>query len=185
MVWIFLWRRLLPNHVHLLGSQQEVLLALHMAGQSLLLVSIVPFRIWFLLLLLHMNLTISLFKGRHATQDEVAASAIQAVHLDQQYSGEPVQVRVTMGKEPRHFMSIFKGKMVIFEVQHYIYIIEQFLYKHVTFSIVVPVNFIIVPKSCFREAHPEKGQLIQNHQSGCSRSMALTHPILKQLKFQP
>ncbi|XP_075880593.1 advillin [Nelusetta ayraudi] len=56
-----------------------------------------------------------IWQGRHATQDEVAASAFQAVHLDQQHGGEPVQVRLTMGKEPRHFMSIFKGKMVIFE----------------------------------------------------------------------
>uniref|UniRef100_A0A3Q3LF23 Advillin n=1 Tax=Mastacembelus armatus TaxID=205130 RepID=A0A3Q3LF23_9TELE len=56
-----------------------------------------------------------IWQGRHATQDELAASAFQAVDLDQKYGGEPVQVRITMGKEPRHFMAIFKGKMVIFE----------------------------------------------------------------------
>ncbi|XP_029007430.1 advillin [Betta splendens] len=56
-----------------------------------------------------------IWQGRHATQDELAASAFQAVNLDQQYGDEPVQVRVTMSKEPRHFMAIFKGKMVIFE----------------------------------------------------------------------
>lgn len=56
-------------------------------------------------------------KGRHASQDELAASAFQAVSLDQKYNDEPVQVRVTMGKEPRHFMAIFKGKMVIFVVR--------------------------------------------------------------------
>ncbi|XP_074524428.1 advillin [Halichoeres trimaculatus] len=56
-----------------------------------------------------------IWQGLHATQDELAASAFQAVNLDQQYGGEPVQVRVTMRKEPRHFMTIFKGKMVIFE----------------------------------------------------------------------
>ncbi|XP_034022731.1 advillin [Thalassophryne amazonica] len=56
-----------------------------------------------------------IWQGRHASQDEVAASAFQAVALDQRYGGQPVQVRVTMGKEPRHFMAIFKGKMVIFE----------------------------------------------------------------------
>ncbi|XP_041803997.1 advillin [Chelmon rostratus] len=56
-----------------------------------------------------------IWQGRHATQDEVAASAFQAVDLDQRHGGEPVQVRITMGKEPRHFMAIFKGKMVIFE----------------------------------------------------------------------
>ncbi|GAA6215657.1 advillin-like [Lates japonicus] len=56
-----------------------------------------------------------IWQGRHATQDELAASAFHAVDLDQKYGGEPVQVRVTMGKEPRHFMAMFKGKMVIFE----------------------------------------------------------------------
>lgn len=55
-------------------------------------------------------------QGRHATKDEVTAMAFQSVDLDQEYGGEPVQVRVIMGKEPRHFMAIFKGKMVIFEV---------------------------------------------------------------------
>uniref|UniRef100_A0A668A4R9 Advillin n=1 Tax=Myripristis murdjan TaxID=586833 RepID=A0A668A4R9_9TELE len=56
-----------------------------------------------------------IWQGRHASQDELAASAFQAVNLDQKYGGQPVQVRITMGKEPRHFMAIFKGKMVIFE----------------------------------------------------------------------
>lgn len=56
-----------------------------------------------------------MWQGHHATQDELAASAFQAVSLDQKYNGEPVQVRVTMGREPRHFMAIFKGKLVIFE----------------------------------------------------------------------
>ncbi|KAJ8258499.1 hypothetical protein COCON_G00175110 [Conger conger] len=55
------------------------------------------------------------WQGRHASQDEVAAMAFQAVAVDQRHGGEPVQVRVTMGKEPRHFMSMFKGKMVIYE----------------------------------------------------------------------
>ncbi|XP_069012200.1 advillin isoform X2 [Embiotoca jacksoni] len=56
-----------------------------------------------------------IWQGRHTTPDELAASAFQAVDLDQKYNGEPVQVRVTMGKEPRHFMAMFKGKMVVFE----------------------------------------------------------------------
>lgn len=53
--------------------------------------------------------------GRHATQDEITACAYQAVNLDNRFNGAPVQVRVTMGKEPRHFMAIFKGKLIIFE----------------------------------------------------------------------
>lgn len=39
--------------------------------------------------------------------------------MDQQFDGAPVQVRVSMGKEPRHFMAIFKGKLVIYEVRTY------------------------------------------------------------------
>uniref|UniRef100_A0A674IA68 Advillin n=1 Tax=Terrapene triunguis TaxID=2587831 RepID=A0A674IA68_9SAUR len=56
-----------------------------------------------------------IWQGRHATPDELAASAYQAVEVDRQFDGEPVQVRVSMGKEPRHFLAIFKGKLVIFE----------------------------------------------------------------------
>uniref|UniRef100_A0AAY4CLY5 HP domain-containing protein n=1 Tax=Denticeps clupeoides TaxID=299321 RepID=A0AAY4CLY5_9TELE len=61
------------------------------------------------------NYILYIWQGRHASQDELAASAFQAVSLDDKYNGEPVQVRVSMGKEPRHFMTIFKGKMVVFE----------------------------------------------------------------------
>uniref|UniRef100_A0A665TRC4 Advillin n=1 Tax=Echeneis naucrates TaxID=173247 RepID=A0A665TRC4_ECHNA len=56
-----------------------------------------------------------IWQGNHSSQDERAASAFQAVALDEKYGGEPVQVRITMGKEPKHFMAMFKGKMVIFE----------------------------------------------------------------------
>ncbi|XP_032871329.1 advillin isoform X1 [Amblyraja radiata] len=56
-----------------------------------------------------------IWQGRHATQDELTASAYQAVQIDQRFGDKPVQVRVTMGKEPRHFMTIFQGKLIIFE----------------------------------------------------------------------
>ncbi|XP_076003364.1 advillin [Genypterus blacodes] len=56
-----------------------------------------------------------MWQGRHASADEVTASAFQAVALDQKYEGRPVQVRLAMGKETRHFMAMFKGKMVVFE----------------------------------------------------------------------
>uniref|UniRef100_A0A8C7IU46 Advillin n=1 Tax=Oncorhynchus kisutch TaxID=8019 RepID=A0A8C7IU46_ONCKI len=62
-----------------------------------------------------LNYLLYMWQGRHASQDEIAASAFQAVALDQKYGDQPVQVRITMGKEPRHFMAMFKGKMVIFE----------------------------------------------------------------------
>ncbi|XP_061432583.1 villin-1-like [Lethenteron reissneri] len=58
---------------------------------------------------------IYMWQGRHASRDEVTASAYQAVELDRRYGGEPTQVRVTMGKEPRHFLAIFRGPVVIFE----------------------------------------------------------------------
>lgn len=56
-------------------------------------------------------------QGRHATQDEITACAYQAVSVDNKYNGAPVQVRVTMGKEPRHFLAIFKGKLIVYEVR--------------------------------------------------------------------
>ncbi|NXU18049.1 VILI protein, partial [Pardalotus punctatus] len=60
------------------------------------------------------NHIIYLWQGRQATADELAASAYHAVALDQKYNNEPVQIHVTMGKEPAHLMAIFKGKMVVY-----------------------------------------------------------------------
>ncbi|KAM3667903.1 villin-1 isoform 1-T1 [Ammospiza maritima maritima] len=60
------------------------------------------------------NRIIYIWQGRQASADEVAASAYQAVALDQKYNNEPVQIRVTMGKEPAHLMAIFRGKMVVY-----------------------------------------------------------------------
>lgn len=71
-------------------------------------------------------------QGRHATPAELAASALLAVQLDQQYNGEPVQVRVPMGKEPLHLMAIFKGKMIIYEVSG---IKQNLLYTSHTYRI--------------------------------------------------
>lgn len=62
-----------------------------------------------------MHYILYMWQGRHATTAELTASAFQAVALDQKYHGEPVQVRVPMGKEPLHLLAIFKGKMVIYE----------------------------------------------------------------------
>ena len=55
-------------------------------------------------------------QGSQASKDEIAASAYQAVILDQKYNNEPVQIRVPMGKEPPHLMAIFKGRMVVYQV---------------------------------------------------------------------
>ncbi|XP_012691955.2 villin-1 [Clupea harengus] len=56
-----------------------------------------------------------MWQGRHASTAEMTACAYQSVALDQQYNGEPVQVRVPMGKEPMHLMAMFKGRMVVYE----------------------------------------------------------------------
>uniref|UniRef100_A0A8C5WZG7 Gelsolin-like domain-containing protein n=1 Tax=Laticauda laticaudata TaxID=8630 RepID=A0A8C5WZG7_LATLA len=58
---------------------------------------------------------IYMWQGRHASVDETTACAINAVELDKKYGDEPVQVRVAMGKEPRHFLAIFKGNLIIYE----------------------------------------------------------------------
>lgn len=57
-------------------------------------------------------------QGRHATKDEIEECGKQANKMDDEYKGAPVQVRVIMGKEPRHFLAIFKGKFIIFEVRY-------------------------------------------------------------------
>ena len=47
-------------------------------------------------------------------QDEKAASAINAVKMDNELGGKAIQVRVTQGSEPRHFIKMFQGKMIVF-----------------------------------------------------------------------
>lgn len=59
---------------------------------------------------------LSVPQGRHASVDEITACALNAIELDKKCGDEAVQVRVTMGKEPRHFLAIFKGRLVIYEV---------------------------------------------------------------------
>lgn len=55
-------------------------------------------------------------QGRHATKDEIEECTNQADKIDNKYKGAPLQVRVVMGKEPRHFLAMFKGKFIIYEV---------------------------------------------------------------------
>lgn len=119
MVWLLLWGRLLPGSLHIRGLWEAALHPVHLAGRPGAGPQL-PERV-----LLWPELgqgqqgpsPLSPLQGRHASQDELAASAYQAVEVDQRLHGAPVQVRVTMGKEPRHFMAIFKGKLVIFEVR--------------------------------------------------------------------
>merc|ERR1719270_812633 len=54
------------------------------------------------------------WQGGQSTTDEKAASAINAVRVDDELGGKAIQVRVVQGREPRHFLKMFNGKMVVF-----------------------------------------------------------------------
>ncbi|XP_044051708.1 gelsolin-like isoform X2 [Siniperca chuatsi] len=57
-----------------------------------------------------------MWQGAESSQDEVGASAILAVQLDDELGGGAVQVRVVQGKEPAHLMSLFGGQpMVVYK----------------------------------------------------------------------
>ncbi len=53
------------------------------------------------------------WQGRNSTRDEKGASALLTTEMDNKLGGRPVQCRVTQGKEPLHFCSLFEGKMII------------------------------------------------------------------------
>ncbi|XP_042372592.1 gelsolin-like [Plectropomus leopardus] len=56
---------------------------------------------------------IYIWQGAESSQDEVGASAILAVQLDDELGGGAVQVRVVQGKEPAHLLSLFKGQPMV------------------------------------------------------------------------
>ncbi|KAM7415444.1 hypothetical protein PAMA_017788 [Pampus argenteus] len=59
---------------------------------------------------------IYIWQGMESSQDEVGASAILAVQLDDEIGGGAVQVRVVQGKEPAHLMSLFRAQpMVVYK----------------------------------------------------------------------
>ncbi|XP_043235467.1 gelsolin, cytoplasmic-like isoform X3 [Amphibalanus amphitrite] len=58
------------------------------------------------------------WQGNESSQDEKAASALQAVKMDDELGGKAVQVRISQGEEPRHFLMLFKGKMIVFMGGH-------------------------------------------------------------------
>lgn len=55
-----------------------------------------------------------IWQGKQSSKDEKSASAFQAVKLDDEVGGHAIQIRVTQDNEPKHFMHIFKGKLVTF-----------------------------------------------------------------------
>ncbi|KAM6176834.1 villin-like protein [Erethizon dorsatum] len=56
-----------------------------------------------------------LWQGHQATADETKALICNAEELDLMYQGALVQVHVTMGSEPPHFLAIFQGQLVVFQ----------------------------------------------------------------------
>ena len=55
-------------------------------------------------------------QGAVATTEDRAACAGLVVSKDAEMGGNAVQMRVVMNKEPRHFLKIFGGKIIIFMV---------------------------------------------------------------------
>lgn len=55
-------------------------------------------------------------QGLQATAHEIRALRGNAEELDLWYRGALVQEHVTMGSEPPHFLAIFQGRLVIFQV---------------------------------------------------------------------
>lgn len=58
------------------------------------------------------------WQGLNSTQDEKASAAIWTIKVDDEVGGKAVQVRVVQGREPEHFLKIFKGKMIVFMGGH-------------------------------------------------------------------
>lgn len=49
--------------------------------------------------------------------DEQGTAALKTIEMDnQKFNGSALQVRVVEGKEPTHLMSIFDGKIIIYQV---------------------------------------------------------------------
>ncbi|XP_029002252.1 scinderin like a [Betta splendens] len=59
------------------------------------------------------NHIIYIWQGRKCSKDELGASAILAVKLDDSMGGVATQVRVSQGQEPPHLVSLFKGKLLV------------------------------------------------------------------------
>jgi hypothetical protein len=64
------------------------------------------------------HVIIYFWQGVSSSQDERAASAIHALRLDNELGGKAIQIRVVQGKEPQHFLRMFRGKLVVFMGGH-------------------------------------------------------------------
>lgn len=63
----------------------------------------------------HSQSIVYFWQGSKSSTDEKGASAIHAARIDnEELGGGAVQVRVVQGQEPRHFIKMFGGNMVVF-----------------------------------------------------------------------
>lgn len=53
-------------------------------------------------------------QGKNASTKDKARSALYTSQLDRELNDAALQVRVVQGHEPRHFLKIFKGKLVTY-----------------------------------------------------------------------
>lgn len=53
------------------------------------------------------------FQGRDSSVNEKGTSAVLTIELDKEISGMAKEIRVVQYKEPKHFLMLFQGKMVI------------------------------------------------------------------------
>ena len=59
------------------------------------------------------------WQGESCSIDERGASAIHAARIDnEELGGRAIQVRVVQGQEPRHFIKMFAGNMIVLKGQH-------------------------------------------------------------------
>ena len=59
------------------------------------------------------------WQGEKCSIDERGASAIHAARIDnEELGGRAIQVRVVQGQEPRHFIKMFAGNMIVLKGQH-------------------------------------------------------------------
>lgn len=60
----------------------------------------------------------SLLQGHQSTVEDTKALTCNAEELDLMYQGALVQGHVSTGREPPHFLAIFQGRLVVFQVGH-------------------------------------------------------------------
>ncbi|XP_008194361.1 advillin isoform X4 [Tribolium castaneum] len=53
--------------------------------------------------------------GSHATQEEITYTNAKVLEIDEELGGLGFQARVIQGREPAHFLQLFKGKLIVFK----------------------------------------------------------------------